>query len=678
MSGRDIVKKITDNVFIYKEIIGVEVGENGNLQIAQYRNPVTGKLTDTLQSEYMYKHFKDDIISNDVFLATITIYVTDHFIQQRLKSYFYNFLISTLFLLSIILSITVISINRILNTPLKSIMATIDMISKGSYDLDYSVYHCHELSNIDNSIVTMSKTIKNRESDLLNSRNEIRELQQYLNYIIESLPSMIISVNENNEITQWNKATANFTGIESLNAIGTNIFYTLEFIEKFKKTLFDVSNNHSAIEFIRQSGIIHDNKIFFNIGIYPLHALSIKGCVLRIDDITEFELKEQQLQQTQKIDMIGVLAGGLAHDFNNVLGAICGTMSLIDIKLKRPEVDIQEIRELLGIVSDATKRSIDMVQQLLFLSRKQEKTLMKIDINQVIKNVEKLCDNTFEKNVTKQYNYLSEPAVVLGDNTSLQQVFLNLFINAYHAMTIMREDQNNKNILFMDIKKVVADKYFIKTHIEAKNIEYVHISIRDTGVGMDQKIIAKIFDPFFSTKPEGKGTGLGLSIVYTIVKQHEGFIDVYSEKGIGTTFNIYLPLLHTSVSEMLNNEEVVIKGSGKVLVIDDDEYLRVIAQMMLEECGYSVQTACIGSEGVEIYKNNRDIQLVLLDMNMPEKSGKEVFDDLLAINPAIKVIITSGFSADKRIDETLKNGAVEFLHKPYSIKQLSETVRKFI
>ncbi len=547
------IKEITDNVFIFNEIIGIEVGENGNLQIAQYRNPVNGKLSDSLQSEYIYKHFKDYIVSNDVFLATITIYVTDYFIQEKLTSYFYNFLISTLFLLSIILSITVISINRILNKPLRRIMAKIDLISKGLYDLDYSVYHCYELSNIDNSIVTMSKTIKNRESDLLNSRNEIRELQQYLNYIIESLPSIIISVNENNVITQWNKAAANFTGIDSLNAIGTKIFDTLHFIEKFKKNLFDVSNNHSAIEFIRQSGIINDNKIFFNIGIYPLHALSIKGCVIRIDDITEFELKEQQLQQTQKIDMIGVLAGGLAHDFNNVLGAISGTMELIDIKLKSPEFDILEIQELLSIINDATKRSIDMVQQLLFLSRKQEKTLIKIDLNQVIKNVEKLCDNTFEKNVTKHYNYLSEPAVVLGDNTSFQQVFLNLFINAYHAMTIMREDRNGINSLYMDIKKVVADKYFIKTHIEAKNIEYVHISIRDTGVGMDPKIIAKIFDPFFSTKPEGKGTGLGLSIVYTIVKQHEGFIDVYSEKGIGTTFNIYLPLLHSSISELSIN-----------------------------------------------------------------------------------------------------------------------------
>jgi CheY-like chemotaxis protein len=263
----------------------------------------------------------------------------------------------------------------------------------------------------------------------------------------------------------------------------------------------------------------------------------------------------------------------------------------------------------------------------------------------------------------------------------MEQVLLNLCINGIHAMTIMRGEDVWGGVLTIAIDKVVVDPVFQKRHPEAIGPLYWKVSVSDTGIGMDTKTAAKIFDPFFTTKEQGRGTGLGLAMVYNIVRQVQGFIDVYSEPGHGSTFSVYLPLLvREGISAPAATDPLAIcRGEGVVLVVDDDMRVREMAENILEIVGYTVLTAENGKEGVERYQQHQaDIKAVLLDMAMPVMSGREAFVEMKKINPDVKVLLASGFRKDDRVEEILGLGIKEFLQKPYTLAGLARAMKKVI
>ncbi len=425
-------------------------------------------------------------------------------------------------------------------------------------------------------------------------------------------------------------------------------------------------------------------KLWTEVALNKVTLNGIKRILGVIRDISDRRKNEeekeklmQQLAQAQKMEAVGSLAGGLAHDFNNILTGILGSSSVAETYLYRNEIDKDKIAKYLNIIKEASLKAAGTVSQLLTITRKQDLKFVEANLNEILKNVVDICLNSFPKSVAIKTDYLEKPAKVKADITGLNQAFLNIFVNASHAVTIMRNPTEPEGgDISLKISAQYADDTFCKLNKEAvKGINYFLVSVQDNGVGIDDQMLEKVFDPFFTAKKGSRGTGLGLSMVYTIIKQHKGFIKVYSEKGVGTTFIIHLPEDTDNTVLKTENEDAVIKWHGKILVIDDEEYVREIAYDTLTESGYDVVTASSGSEGIEIYKDNADnIDLVLLDVSMPGLSGLDTFREIKKINRSAKIIMSSGFGMDERVRKTLELGADSFIQKPYTDKKLSKTV----
>lgn len=518
-------------------------------------------------------------------------------------------------------------------------------------------------------------------SNLGRSFSRIKYLQNYLLNIFESMPSALIAVDSSGKITQWNRSAEKYSDSQTSLKQGEEIWKTISKLGVYKEELLKVINERGHIELYREA-YSDGEKINVNIHLFPLVANGVKGSVIRIDDITELRKKEDQLRQAQKMETIGTLAGGIAHDFNNILSGIVGVVSILKYKIDKDlDISREQLIEYLDIMDQSGRRAGDIVQRLLTLSRKQSTTMEKVDVSEVLKHVVKICSNTFDKSIKIVSFNLDTRSAVFADFTQLEQVILNLAINANHAMTIMRNSgEPFGGILTVEVFDFVSNGELSGFTSADDEKEYFKISVKDTGVGMEGAVISQIFEPFFSTKDKSMGTGLGLTIVYNIIQQFEGFIDVDSTPDRGTEFKIYLPKYDKGKEkERHENSAVVQKGSGTILVVDDEPVLRELAKSMLTQAGYSVILAADGVAGIEIYKKRyAEIGLVLLDMMMPNKNGKETFEEMLVINKAVKVVMTSGFTKDRRVEEVLESGASDFIQKPYTIFGLSEKVYKVL
>ncbi|MFO7811054.1 MAG: response regulator [Candidatus Delongbacteria bacterium] len=520
-------------------------------------------------------------------------------------------------------------------------------------------------------------------SDLAKSFSRIKFLQNYLLNIFESMPSGLIVVDNSGKITQWNKNMENYAGNVSSLKKGSEIWRSLPELNIQKDDLIRMISEKKQLEIYREQSD-NGSKKNLNIHLFPLISNGISGSVIRIDDVTELKRKEEQLLQSQKMETVGTLAGGIAHDFNNILAGIVGVVSLLRHKMEQGmEISDDLLKDYLEIMEQSGNRAADIVQRLLTLSKKQSVSVKQVMASEVINHVIKICSNTFDKSINIKSINLESGILVMIDFTQLEQVILNMAINAAHAMTIMRQDDSEwgGELTIEIVEKVPKEELsFFMNNAESKP-DYFKIIIRDTGIGMDTETVKQIYEPFFSKKDKTKGTGLGLTIVYNIVQHSGGFIDIDSQPGKGSEFRIYFPASVTGISrpDAQTESRKVVEGSGTILVIDDEIVLRELAVSMLVQAGYSVLTASDGKEGIEIYKKDVEkIDLVLLDMMMPNKNGKETFVELLFLNKDIKVVMTSGFTKDKRVEEVLELGAKDFIQKPYTIFSLSKKIYKVL
>jgi PAS domain S-box-containing protein len=389
-------------------------------------------------------------------------------------------------------------------------------------------------------------------------------------------------------------------------------------------------------------------------------------------DITEKRHLEAQLQQSQKIEAIGTLAGGIAHDFNNFLQIISGYTDLLLSQHHMAPGNIDNLKQ----IKHSTVKASELTKRLLIFSRKVETNLRPMDLNQAVREVCELLERTIPKMIDVEFQGAEGLKIINGDPLLLEQVVMNLSLNAKDAMP------EGGRLVFKTANMVLDDKY-AKTHLELVPGEYVLLSISDTGYGMDKETLEHIFEPFFTTKETGKGTGLGLAMVYGIVKNHGGYIMCDSKPGEGTIFKIYFPVIQlqiTASKEEGKAEAIQIQGGKEtILLVDDEKAILNIGNKKLTNYGYDVITAQSGEEAIEIVRNmNSSPDLVVLDLNMPGMGGNKSLETLLEMNPEIKIIIASGYSASDQVKNSLDSGAAGFIAKPYHLSDMLKRIREVL
>jgi CheY-like chemotaxis protein len=368
------------------------------------------------------------------------------------------------------------------------------------------------------------------------------------------------------------------------------------------------------------------------------------------------------------MEAVGTLAGGIAHDFNNLLQAVQGYAELLLLSRGKKEPGYQELHE----ISRAAKRGGELTRQLLTFSRKEESRLRPIDLNREVMDVRELLLRTIAKMIEIKLHLAVELKSINGDPGQIEQVLMNLAVNAKDSMP-------DGGKLVIETENVLLDEEYCKKHVEVRSGEYVLLTVSDTGHGMDQQTLEHIFEPFFTTKEVGEGTGLGLATVYGIVKGHGGFILCNSKPGEGTTFKVYFPAIEPhGASVVMKDVTIPPRGDGEViLVVDDEDFIRDLGEKILTGYGYQVLTASDGENALEIYGKERGrIDLVLLDLIMPGMGGGRCLESLLEIDPQAKVLIASGYSPGGPTRKALDAGAHGFVRKPYEVRDLLRVVQE--
>jgi len=387
-------------------------------------------------------------------------------------------------------------------------------------------------------------------------------------------------------------------------------------------------------------------------------------------DLTERKKLEQQFLRAQRMESIGTLAGGIAHDLNNILAPIMMSIDILKMTVTDPQA-----RGILQTIEVSSKRGADIVRQVLSFARGMEGERIEVQPKHLIKDIETIIRDTFPRNIQQQVLFPEDPWTIYGDPTLLHQILLNLCVNARDAMP-------NGGTLTIKVENCVLDQQYAAMNRQVKPGRYVLISVTDTGIGIPPAIIDKIFEPFFTTKEMGKGTGLGLSTVIGIVKSHEGVINVYSEPGRGTTFRVYLPAMnHASEGQERQTQLLSLpRGHGEmVLIVDDEASVLTITSQTLQAFGYRVLTATDGAEAVVIYaKHQNEIAVVLTDLMMPVMDGPSTIRALLRINPSVKIIAASGLNSSRGFTTFPDARIKHFLTKPYTARTLLKTLREIL
>jgi PAS domain S-box-containing protein len=498
------------------------------------------------------------------------------------------------------------------------------------------------------------------------ARRRLEEKQKLISAAIDQAGEGIIITDTDGNIQYANPSFAKMTGydIEELIFSNTKMLKSGEQDEDFYRKMWDTilsgENWEGTIINKKKDGSLYYEKMIITSIKNALNEIINFVAIKR--DITKEKRLEEQLVHSQKMEAVGTLAGGIAHDFNNVLTAIMGYAEILKDEIGEDDPKYKAV----SIIDSSAQRGAEMASRILNVTRKDNWELRTVDLNRVIEETMELLSRSIPKNVTIDMKLKGDLPKIKADSTQLQQVIMNLAVNARDAMP-----QGGRLLIETDEVEYDAGK---KSLLSQK---MVRLSISDSGEGIQRQNVQKVFDPFFTTKDRSRGTGLGLYIVHSIISNHNGYINLYSEPGYGTRFNIYLPVCMENQQTDDKAKKIEVKGTGRILLVDDEFYVRECCRDLLKRMGYSVITASDGHEAISIYgKEGNAIDLVVLDMIMPGINGDEVFSILKGINPAVRVVIISGYSDEgfSGIGKLLKNGARGYVQKPFSYETLAGTV----
>jgi len=503
---------------------------------------------------------------------------------------------------------------------------------------------------------------KQKESEVRASENKYRTLT-------ENLPQKIFLKDTNSVYVSCNQNYARDLGIKPEQIVGRTDyeFFPNELAEKYRADDRRIMQSGQTVDIEEpylqqgQERTVHTVKT-------PVRDErgNVVGVLGIFWDITEQRELEEQLRHSQKMEAIGRLAGGIAHDFNNLLTAILGYAEL----LKRHALPGSETYEAAQTIEKAAERAAELSRQLLGFARRGKHQNVPVDLHAEIQEVVALLSRTIEKSIRITQHLDAEHPFVMGDPAQIEQVILNLAVNARDAMPEGGE-------LAFSTQLVDLDEQYCRTRAEAACGRYLLLAVTDTGCGIPQETLKHIFEPFFTTKGDRKAVGLGLATVYGIVRNHGGFVRVYSEVGQGSTFKVYLPVAAgVSPDQQKPGPAEGAFAGARILLVDDEQVVREVACGMLRRLGYQATAAASGKEAVEHYRQaSRDIDLVIIDMVMPEMDGRACFRALKEINPDLKAVLSTGYGLNGKAQEIMDLGMMEFVQKPYRMDQLDAAVK---
>jgi PAS domain S-box-containing protein len=609
-------------------------------------------------------YIKEEIINEGKSIGTVLLINSTKRLNDS-KQIIAITMLLTLLTIIILGYVIAVKLQKLISKPIVDLADSMEGITdKDNYLLPVTYKSDDEIGVLYKKFTQMLSTISERS-------DEIRKARSYLNSVIDSMPSMLVGIDNRGKITSMNKSAEEKIGKNREDVLGEDvgkIFVEYQsLIEELLSTI--KSGAHFSKNGIEElHGDIND---IINFSAFPLSSTGIEGAVIRIDNVTREFMMEQELSQGRKMDAIGQLAGGVAHDFNNMLGGIMGAAELLQFELTDSS---DKAKEFLSMILKTSERAADLTKKLLAFGRKGNITSTAIDIHSILNDTLAILERSVDKKVTISVTTKAEKSFVIGDDSALQNALMNLGINAGHAM-----EKEGGELAYTTRNTILSREYCNVSTFPIKPGNFIEVEIRDNGTGITEDNLKKIFEPFFTTKEEGKGTGLGLAAVYGTVTDHHGAITVYSELGTGTVFHIFLPADETVILPKIEESREISRGAGRILLIDDEEIIRVSGKYMLQEMGYEVILAENGMEALKIFKQDpKSINVVISDMIMPKMNGSETFYKLREIDPNCSVVISSGFTKDESLHQLKADGLKGFLNKPYRMQELNNVLSEIL
>ncbi len=502
----------------------------------------------------------------------------------------------------------------------------------------------------------------------------LRITEAHLASILESAMDAIMTVDEDYRIVLFNQAAERMFQCAAAEAIGQPMdrFLPIRFRDQHRhhmQVFAETRVTQRTMGRMRPlSGLRADGEEFpIEASISQVETEGRKLFTAIIRDISDKKRLEAQFLRAQRMESIGTLAGGIAHDLNNVLSPILTAIELLQMRFTD-----ESSQRLLNILHTNAVRGSEMVKQVLSFARGVEGEYAPLQPRHLIKEIIKILVDTLPKDISISHHLSTELWTVFGDATQLHQVLMNLCVNARDAMP-------HGGKLRIEAENVEIDDHYARMNVEARPGSYICITVTDTGIGISEKNLSKIFDPFFTTKEHGKGTGLGLSTVAGIVRSHGGFVNVYSEQGKGAQFKVYLPASESpQIAAAAAPRPDLPHGNGEmILVVDDENSIREVARETLQAFGYRVLTANDGTEALALFAQHKDeIRIVVTDMMMPYMDGPATIRALRRLAPDLRIVATSGLKANEKEAEVAQLGVSVFLPKPYTAETLLKTIAR--
>jgi two-component system cell cycle sensor histidine kinase/response regulator CckA len=507
----------------------------------------------------------------------------------------------------------------------------------------------------------------------ITARRRTEAERSHLAMAVDQSADSIVVTDREGTILYVNPAFERITGYSRVEAVGKNprILHSGKHDASFYKELWSVLGRGEVWtgHFInrKKDGSLYED----DATISPLRDSSgkIVNYVSAKRDVTNVVSLEKQVRTAQRMESVGTLAGGIAHDFNNVLTVIIGYGEMLKSRIANDPKAISDLDEILR----SAERAAVLTRQLLIFARRQIVELGNVDLNRVVTDLDKLLRKVTKEDIEIKTSLAEGLPAIRADQGQVEQVLMNLILNARDAMP-------GGGQIVIESQETWLDEEFVKRYPYMKAGRYAVLSVSDTGIGMDEGTRERIFEPFFTTKGPDRGTGLGLAVVYGIVKQHGGFIHVYSEPGKGTTFRIYFPVVDAPADpKVVAARGIIHGGSETILLAEDNEPVRHLTERMLISYGYRVLVACDGEEAVEISRRHgEEIAMVVLDVVMPKKGGKQAYDEMKKSLPGLKALFLSGYSADAIHDDFVLHPGIPFLQKPFDLPSLAMKVREVL